>query len=135
MVRAFPTSKLVESFRYRLKAEDALDVHMTMGFSFPDVNEAFGLEIRRGVAQFYEQMPDAADVVLEMDRATLISMLAGELSFSGIDGAQPETPQAVIAALFESGDVRLTTGTSEDFVRFFSYFEPPSDQPIPIALK
>ena len=40
-----------------------------------------------------------------------------------------------LAALFESGDVRLTTGTPEDFVRFFSYFEPPSDEPIPITLK
>ena len=135
MVRAFPTSKLVESFRYRLEAENTLDVHMTMGFSFPDVNEAFGLEIRRGVAQFYEHMPDGADVVLEMDRATLIGMLAGELDFSGIDGVQPESPQATLAALFETGDARLTTGTSEDFVRFFSYFEPPSDEPIPIALK
>ena len=108
---------------------------MTMGFSFPDVNEAFGLEIRRGVAQFYMYIPDAADVVLEMDRATLIGLLAGELDFSGIDGVQPQSPQAALAALFESGDVRLTTGTAEDFVRFFSYFEPPSDEPIPITLK
>jgi alkyl sulfatase BDS1-like metallo-beta-lactamase superfamily hydrolase len=135
MVRAFPTSKLVESFRYRLAAENTLDVHMTMGFSFPDVNEAFGLEIRRGVAQFYEHMPEGADVVLEMDRAILIGMLTGELDFSGIDGVQPETPQAVIATLFESGDVRLTAGTPEDFARFFSYFEAPSDEPIPITLK
>ena len=135
MVRAFPTSKLVESFRYRLEAENTLDVHMTMGFSFPDVNEAFGLEIRRGVAQFYEHMPDAADVVLEMNRATLISLLTGELDFGGKAGVQPDSPQAALGALFESGDAQLTTGTPEDFARFFSYFEPPSNEPIPITVK
>jgi len=135
MVRAFPTSKLVESFRYRLAAEKTLDVHMTMGFSFPDVNEVFGLEIRRGVAQFYEHMPEEADVVLEMDRVTLIGLIVGELDFGGKTGVQPDSPQAALAALFESGDVRLTTGAPEDFARFFSYFEPPSDEPIPIALK
>jgi hypothetical protein len=80
-------------------------------------------------------MPDATDVVLEMDRATLIGMLAGELDFSGIDGVHPESPQEVLGALFESGKAWLTTGTPEDFARFFSYFEPPSDVPIPIALK
>ena len=135
MVRAFPTSKLVESFRYRLKAEDTLDVHMTMGFNFPDVNEAFGLKIRRGVAQFYERMPEEADVILEMDRATLIGLIVGELDFIGLDGVQPESPQVALATLFESGNARLTTGTPEDFAKFFSYFEAPSDEPIPITVK
>ena len=135
LVRAFPTSKLVESFRFRLAAENTLDVNMTMGFNFPDSGEAFGLEIRRGVAQFYERMPDAADVVLEIDRATLIGLVAGELDLGGIDGVQPESPQEVLGALFQSGDIRLTTGTPEDFARFFSYFEPPSDEPIPLTLK
>ena len=136
MVKAFPTSKLVESFRYRLAAENALDVHMTMGFSFPDVDEAFGLEIRRGVAQFHERMPDAVDVALEMDRSTLIGLLTGESDLGGSsDGVQPESPQAPLGALLESGIARLTTGTPEDFARFFSYFEPPSNEPIPITLK
>ncbi len=39
-----------------------------------------------------------------------------------------------LAALFESGDARLTTGTPEDIARFFSYFEPPSTEPIPITI-
>jgi len=135
MVRAFPTAKLVESFRYRLEAENTLDVHMTMGFSFPDVGEAFGLEIRRGVAQFYEHMPENADVVLEMDRAALTGLITGELDLGGIDGAQLDSPQAALGALFESGAARLTTGTPEDFAKFFTYFEAPSDEPIPITLK
>ena len=46
---------------------------------------------------------------------------------------QPDSPQAALVALFESGDARLTKGTPEDFARFFSYFEPPSDEPIPLT--
>jgi alkyl sulfatase BDS1-like metallo-beta-lactamase superfamily hydrolase len=134
MVRAFPTANLIDSFRYRLKAESTLDVNMTMGFRFPDVDEVFGLEIRRGIVQFYEHMPDTANVVLEMDRATLMSLLLRELDLGGKTGVHPDSPQASLIALFESGDARLTTGTPEDFARFFSYFDPPSTDPIPITI-
>ena len=40
---------------------------MTFGIRLPDVDEGFGLEIRRGVARFHESMPENADVVLEMN--------------------------------------------------------------------
>jgi len=108
---------------------------MTMGFRLPDVDEAFGLEIRRGIVQFYEHMPAATDVVLEIDRATLMGLLLGELDSGGKTGVHPDSPQAALAAVFESGDARLTTGTPEDFARFFSYFEPPSTEPIPITIR
>jgi len=135
MLRAFPTSELIKGFRYRLKAEDVLDVYMTMGFRFPDVDEEFGLEIRRGIVQFYESMPDGADVVLEMDRATLMGLLLGELDIAGKTGVHPESPQDALVALFESGDARLTRGSPEDFARFFSYFESVSTEPIPITIR
>ncbi len=108
---------------------------MTMGFRFPDVGEEFGLEIRRGVVQFYETLPDAADVVLEMDRATLMGLLLGELDIAGKTGVHPDSPQAALAALFQSGDARLTRGSAEDFARFFSYFEPTSSEPIALTIR
>jgi alkyl sulfatase BDS1-like metallo-beta-lactamase superfamily hydrolase len=135
MLRAFPTSELINGFRYRLKSEDTLDVYMTMGFRFPDVDEEFGLEIRRGIVQFYETLPDAADVVLEMDRATLMGLLLGELDIAGKTGVHPDSPQAALAALFQSGDARLTRGSAEDFARFFSYFEPVSNEPIALTIR
>ena len=135
MVRAFPTSDLINGLRFRLAAENTFDVNMTMGFRFPDVDEAFGLEIRRGIVQFYETVPDAVDVVLEMDRSALMGVILGELDLGGKDGVQPESPQAALAVLFETGDARLTTGTPQDFARFFSYFETPSDEPIPLTVK
>ena len=135
MLRAFPTSQLINGFRYRLKAEETLDVHMTMGFRFPDVDEEFGLEIRRGIVQFYERMPGAPDVILEMDRATLMGLLLGELDVAGKTGVHPDSPRDALVALFESGDARLTRGSPQDFARFFSYFEPMSTEPIPITIR
>jgi alkyl sulfatase BDS1-like metallo-beta-lactamase superfamily hydrolase len=43
LVAALPARAFVESFSTRLKAEDALDVTMTVGFRFPDIGEGFCL--------------------------------------------------------------------------------------------
>jgi len=136
LLRAFPTSELINGLRFRLKAEDALDVHMTFGFNQPDVNEGFGLEIRRGVAEFHESLPDHADVILEMDRSVLESILLGEAEMyhQGIDPPHPETPQAALIAAFQAGNARLSRGTLEDLQLFFSHFEPPSTEPLPITI-
>ncbi len=70
-----------------------------------------------------------------MDRSTLESVLLGDLNALGIDGVSPEVPQAVLVALFESGQARLTRGTPEDFKKFFSYFDPLSNEPIPLTIR
>ncbi len=107
----------------------------TCGFSVPDVNESYGVEIRRGVAQFHESLPDDADVVLQMDRATLDDMLVGNTEALGIDGVHPDNPQAVLTALFESGKAKLPRGTAVDLQRFFSYFDPINREPIPLTIR
>ena len=135
LVRAFPMSEIVNGLRFLLDPEKCLDVHMTMGFSFPDVDKAYGLEVRRGVAQFHSTLPEDADVVLEVDRATLMGLLLGELDVAGKTGVHPESPQEALAALFGSGDIKLTRETPADLRRFFSYFEPTSSEPIPIAVQ
>ena len=137
LLRAFPTSELLNSFRFRLKAEETLDVNMTFGFIHPDINEGFGLEIRRGVAQFHDSLPDQADVILEMDRSTLESILLGEVDMynRGIDPPHIETPETALLDAFAAGKVRLSRGTLEDFTKFFSYFEPISNEPIPLTIR
>ncbi len=135
LLRAFPTSELISSLRFRLAAEKTLDVHMTMGFRLPDIDEGYGLEIRRGVAQFHNTLPEEVDVLLEMNRSTLESLLLGEVHVAGKTGAHPASPQAALISLFESGEARLTRGTAEDLARFFSYFDPLSREPIAITIR
>ena len=95
LLRAFPTAELINGLRFRLQAENTLNVHMTMGFRLPDVDEGFGLEIRRGVAQFHNSLPENADVVLEIDRSTLESLLLRDMDALGIDGVHAETSEAL----------------------------------------
>ena len=114
-------------------AEKTLDVHMAFGVRLPDRNEAFGLEIRRGVAQFHESLPEYADLVLEINRSTLEDILLGEVESTGIDGVY--TPQAGLAASFRTGKAKLTKGSPEDFQMFFGYFEPLTKEPIPITVR
>lgn len=137
LLRAFPTSELLNGLRFRLKAEKTLDVNMTFGIRLPDVDEGFGLEVRRGVAQFYDSLPDKADVVLEMNRSVLEKIILGqgEMDNQGIDPPHPETPQAGLIRAFQAGDARLLRGTPEDFKRFFSYFDPLSREPIPLTIR
>jgi len=135
LLRAFPTSELLNGMRFRLKAEKTLDVHMTFGIRLPDVNEGFGLEIRRGIAQFHDSLPDNADVVLEMNRSVLEDILLGQMDNQGIDPPHPNTPQAGLIASFELGDARLVRGTPEDLKRFFSYFDPLSREPISLTVR
>jgi len=133
ILRAFPTAEIINGLRFRLAAETTLNVNMIFGVSLPDVKEQFGLEIRRGVAQFYEYIPENADVVLELDRSTLENILLGQIESAGVDGVY--TPQAGLVASFKSGDARLVRGTPEDFEIFFSYFDPLSQQPISLTVR
>ncbi len=135
LLRAFPTAELINGLRFRLQAENTLNVHMTMGFRLPDVDEGFGLEIRRGVAQFHSSLPENADVVLEIDRSTLESLLVGDMEALGIDGVHAETSETALMAVFQSGNARLTSGTPEDMQRFFSYFDPLSSEPISLTVQ
>ncbi len=135
LLRAFPTSELINGLRFRLAAEKTLDVHMTFGVRLPDVNEGYGLEIRRVVAQFHGSLPDNVDVLLELDRSTLENILLGEVEGVGIDGVHPGTPQAALIASLDSGSARLVRGTPEDLTMFFGYFDPPSADPIPLTVR
>ncbi len=135
LLRAFPTSELINGLRFRLAAEKTLNVNMTLGVRLPDIGEAYGLQIRRGVAQFHETLPDAVDVLLELDRSVLENILLGQVKGVGIDGVHLYTPQAGLIASLESGDARLVRGTPQNLKKFFSYFDPPSREPIPLTIR
>ena len=135
LLRAFPTSELINGLRFRLAAEKTLDVNMTFGIRLPDVNEAYGLEIRRGVAQFHEELPDNVDVLLEINRSVLENILLGQVEFAGKTGAHPYTPQAGMISALESGKAKIVRGKPEDLKRFFSYFDQPSTEPILLTIR
>ena len=81
LIAALPARTFVEGLGVRLKAEETLDIVMTVDFRFPDTGEAWGIEIRRGVAQFIEHALRKADLTLTLDKAVLDRIRLGQLQW------------------------------------------------------
>lgn len=112
LIRALPARRTIEGFTARLKAEETIAVHLTLGFLFPDTNESCGLEIRGGVCQFHPTFPKNADATLILDKAVLDDVLLGVTSI----------PQAL-----QAGRVQIA-GSPSVVQKFLNYFEgPPTD--------
>ena len=131
VIQAFTTDKLLEMFTTQIDPEKSIDVNMTMGIHLPDVDESYGLEIRRGVVQFHPARPPIADFTLVADRAYLNQILIGEVPITGemasaIEAGAPPAIVAIMAAI-DSGDIRIEGGSAKDLQRFFGYFDEPVD--------
>ena len=105
--RNYPTSRLLELMTVRLIAENAFDTQLIMGFVSTDTDESCGLEIRRGICQFHDTLPERCDVTLSFKRQFLSEWAGGATTFDeGIN----------------SGAVELI-GERSDVGNFFSKFE------------
>jgi alkyl sulfatase BDS1-like metallo-beta-lactamase superfamily hydrolase len=111
VIAAIPPDQVIENMQVQIKAEEALDVEMTLGFEITDLGEAYALEIRRGIVEFHTRIPESADVVLRIDKATVIDVLTGQTTF---------------VAAVEEGPAALERGSSADLARFLGYFEAPN---------
>ena len=120
LLAALPARAFVEGFSGRLKAEDTLDVTMTVGFRFPDVGEAYGIEIRRGVAQFVEHLPEKTDLTITLDKTTLDCIRLGQVTMNDA---------------IQAGMVQLGGGSPAEVARFFGYFEVPFSEPIRLVVR
>jgi alkyl sulfatase BDS1-like metallo-beta-lactamase superfamily hydrolase len=120
LIAALPARTFVEGFSVRLKAEETEDVVMTVGFEFPDIGEAYGIVIRRGVAQFVEPSPQKADLTLRFNKAVLDRIRLGQLTMH----------DAVV-----NGSVQVSDAPSTEVERFFSYFEVPFSTPIQLVVR
>ncbi len=80
MIRALPVAVILEAMGLRLIPEKALPVHLTVGFCFPDLKEAYALEIRMGVAEFHQKYPDKVDAAVTMDHTLLLDIITGVTS-------------------------------------------------------
>jgi len=118
-VAALPARVWVEGLTTRLESEKTLDVRATMAFWFPDTQEEYSLEVRRGVAQFSDR-PGRSDLAVEMEKKTLDQILLGRSS--------------IVRAL-NSGQMKVTKGARADVLAFFGYFEPAFLDPIALTVR
>ncbi len=131
VIQAFPSDVLLQMLTTRIDPEKSVDVHMTMGIHLPDVDESYGLEIRRGVVQFHNKRPEMADFTLVADREYLNRLMVGEVTITGemqsaIEQGAPAAMVAIMSAI-DSGEIRIEGGSKTDVQNFFSYFDAPVD--------
>ena len=119
VARAFPAGTAVESWTTRLVAEKTIDVCMTLGFRFPDEKEAYGFEIRRGVAEFHQKFPEKVDAAVSLDKMSLNDIMLGVIT---------------IEDAIDSGKIK-TNVLKDDVIRFFNYFDKGDKYPVYLTLK
>ena len=110
-VSTVPIGRFVAAMPANLIYERSADKDMLVGFRFPDVDEGYGIHIRRGVAEFKESFPENPDLTITADSMVWRELVLGLRS--------------PIKA-FASGDVKFT-GNALDLVAFLRLFKPAVD--------
>lgn len=120
LIAALPARRFVEGLTVRLAAEKTLGVHRALAIRFTDLGETYGLEVRRGVAQFHDGPPPDPDLGVALAKSALDRVLLG---------------QATLGGLLEAGEAVIEHGEPGDVQRFFGWFESPLGTPIELTLR
>jgi alkyl sulfatase BDS1-like metallo-beta-lactamase superfamily hydrolase len=110
-VSTVPIGRFVAAMPANLIYEKSADKNMLVGFRFPDVDEGYGIHIRRGVAEFKESFPENPDLTITTDSAVWRELVLGLRN--------------PIKA-FASGDIKFE-GSALDLVGFLRLFKPAVD--------
>ena len=78
MVKNFTPQVFLQNWITRVDPDKAKDVSLTLGFTFPDINEQWALEVRRGVAELHRGIPEGTALQLTMDKTFMETLLTGE---------------------------------------------------------
>ena len=111
VIAAIPPGQVIDNLKVQIKSEETVDVTMILGFEITDLNEAYALEIRRGIVESRIGVPEGADLVLALTKDDVIRVLTGQTTF--VDTV-------------EAGTITLKTGDVADLSRFMGYFERPN---------
>ena len=113
-----PVAVSIDAWTTRLKAEQTLSVNRSLGFEFTDLDESYGLTIRRGVCQFDIAPKNDMDMILYITKPVFNEVLAGKTT---------------IEAALVNGAMKLT-GDLSDLKQFLNYFENPGTDPVSLTL-
>ena len=76
-VSTVPIGRFIAAMPANLLYEKSADTEMVVGFRFPDVDEEYGIEIRRGVAELKEHLPENPDVIITADSKVWRELVLG----------------------------------------------------------
>ncbi len=93
-VHGIPLEAIFKGMAARLIPEKSLQAEITVGYRFPDTDQAYTVQVRRGVAEIHPRFPDQPDVTITVDsrvwkeiaarmRNPLAAFAAGEIEVEG----------------------------------------------------
>jgi alkyl sulfatase BDS1-like metallo-beta-lactamase superfamily hydrolase len=106
-VNTVPIGRFVAAMPANLVYEKSADKDILVGFRFPDVDEAYGIHVRRGVAEFKDHFPENPDITITASSTVWRELVLGLRN--------PVTA-------FASGDIKFE-GSTLDLVGFLRLFE------------
>ncbi|MEN0108580.1 MAG: alkyl sulfatase dimerization domain-containing protein [Pseudomonas sp.] len=80
MLKNLPVKIFLQNWITRVDPDKANDVNLTLGFVFPDINEQWALEVRRGVVQLHPGIPEGTSLKLTLDKTYLDTVISGQNS-------------------------------------------------------
>jgi len=119
ITKALPASAVIESMRVKLDPEKAADAQSTIGFKFTDIGEGNAIEIRKGVAVFYDEIPEKTDATFVGTKDLLDRILLGDTN---------------VKQALADGELTID-GDKGAAEAFFGYFDPPSTEPIKLIVR
>jgi alkyl sulfatase BDS1-like metallo-beta-lactamase superfamily hydrolase len=106
IVAAIPIENFMSALPVSLDPEASADTDLLVGFRFPDEGKAFGVHVRRGVAELREGFPEAPDAAITTDTSVWKDILTGQRN----------------AGLAFASDAVEVEGNTLDLVRFLRLF-------------
>ncbi|WNJ21131.1 alkyl sulfatase dimerization domain-containing protein [Pontibacter sp. G13] len=107
MAHQVPLARIFESLAVRLVPERCLDVEMAVEFRFPDIDETWSVQIRKGVSEYQPFGLKQPEVIVTVDSDVWKEIAAGLRNGPGA---------------FLGGDIQIEGGVM-DFRTFMGYFD------------
>ena len=80
MLKNLPARIFLQNWVTRIDPQKSADVNLTLGFVFPDIDEQWALEIRRGVVEMHRGIPEGTTLKLTFDKTYLDTVISGQNS-------------------------------------------------------
>ena len=114
VVQSFPIDSIMHSMPAKLKAEECLELELSVGFTFTDLNQSYRVMIRRGVAEVRAVEASEIQAHSGLNQATI--------SVSSVVWKQIVTQQRSPLKSLASGELEID-GSVSDLLLFLSLFE------------
>ncbi|NNF15854.1 MAG: MBL fold metallo-hydrolase [Gammaproteobacteria bacterium] len=115
LLRTLPMATFFDSLAVSLRAEDALDMNLRVGFTFTDTAENWTVWVRRGVLETRQELIEDLDLHVEVDSLIFKRVLARQLNAT-----------VAVARHFS-----FPTGNALEFGRFMKLFAATREAPEP----